>query len=40
MPAYDPDLIPEPDYYGGLYKFYGYAPYWGPRYIYPAYPYY
>lgn len=29
-PRYDPDLIDEPDYYIGLYDYYGYAPYWAP----------
>ena len=37
-PAYDPDLTYEQDYYGGLYGYYGYGPYWGPGYVYPAYP--
>lgn len=39
-PAYDPDLVYDQEYYGGLYGYYGYAPYWGPGYAYPAYPYY
>jgi len=39
-PAYDPDLTYDQDYYGGLYGYYGYAPYWGPGYVYPPYPFY
>jgi sporulation protein YlmC with PRC-barrel domain len=37
-PAYDPDLTYEHNYYGGLYDYYGYVPYWGAGYVYPAYP--
>ncbi|MEU0315929.1 PRC-barrel domain-containing protein [Nocardioides sp. NPDC006273] len=36
---YDPDLVQEPDYYGGLYEYYGYAPFWGAGYVRPGYPY-
>ena len=39
-PVYDPDLAYGHDYYGGLYGYYGYAPYWGPGYVYPAFPFY
>lgn len=39
-PAYDPDLTYERDYYGDVYDYWGYAPYWGLGYAYPAYPYY
>ena len=41
-PAYDPDLTAErhDDYWGGVYGYYGYGPYWGPGYMYPRYPYY
>jgi sporulation protein YlmC with PRC-barrel domain len=39
-PQYDPELTYEPPYYGGLYGYYGYAPYWTPGYMYPMYPYY
>jgi sporulation protein YlmC with PRC-barrel domain len=39
-PRYDPDLAYDVDYYGGLYGYYGYPPYWTPGYLYPAYPYY
>lgn len=43
-PGYDPNLATEPTYeptyYEDLYGYYGYAPYWGPGYVYPAYPYY
>ncbi len=37
-PAYDPDLVDD-SYYEGLYGHYGYQPYWGAGYMYPAYPY-
>jgi sporulation protein YlmC with PRC-barrel domain len=39
-PKYDPEVVAEPDYYGGIYGYYGYAPFWGPGYLYPAFPYY
>ncbi len=39
-PAYDPDLIVDRDYHEGVYGYYGYAPYWGGGYAYPAYPFY
>ena len=41
-PRYDPALINEPDehYWGGLYGYYGFAPWWGMGYMYPRYPYY
>jgi sporulation protein YlmC with PRC-barrel domain len=38
-PPYDPTLAQKPswpDYYG----YYGYAPFWGPGYLYPPFPYY
>lgn len=38
-PAYDPDLASDVDYYGGLYGYYGYAPFWGAGYVYPRFPY-
>ena len=35
-PAYDPEVLEySPDYYGELYGYYGYAPYWMPGYVYP-----
>lgn len=37
-PAYDPDLVEEQDFYQNVYSYYGYAPYWTPGHIYPAYP--
>jgi len=37
-PVYDPDLVEERDFYQNVYSYYGYAPYWTPGYIYPAYP--
>jgi len=43
-PSCDPDLIHrdvgEGSYYGDVYQYYGYPPYWGPGYVYPPYPYY
>jgi sporulation protein YlmC with PRC-barrel domain len=39
-PAYDPDLAFDRGYYGSLYGYYGYTPYWGAGYVYPGYPYY
>lgn len=38
-PGYDPELERNPAYYGDLYGYYGYPPYWGPGYVYPPYPY-
>lgn len=36
-PAYDPEVVEySPDYYGDLYGYYGYAPYWAPGYVYPT----
>ena len=41
-PSYDPELVREyawdDPYYGSLYGYYGYAPYWAPTYAYPRYP--
>ncbi len=39
-PAYDPSLAREPTFYEDVYGYYGYAPYWGPGYVYPRYPHY
>ena len=40
-PAYDPDLVEQPeDYWGSYYGHYGRTPYWTPGYAYPPYPYY
>lgn len=39
-PKYQPDLVADIDYYGDVYGYYGYGPYWGPGYAYPAYPHY
>lgn len=36
-PGYDPDLIQEPNYYEGVYGYYGYTPFWMPGYVYPPY---
>ncbi len=35
-PAYDPEVVEhEPEYFGGLYGYYGYSPFWAPGYVYP-----
>ncbi len=39
-PGYDPDLAYDEGYYGDVYGWWGYGPYWAPGYRYPAYPYY
>ena len=39
-PKYEPDLVADMDYYGGVYGYYGYGPFWAPGYAYPPYPYY
>lgn len=38
-PTYQPDLVAKAGCYGDVYAYYGYAPYWGAGYAYPAYPY-
>ncbi len=35
-PGYDPDLVDDRPYHASLYDDYGYAPYWGAGYTYPA----
>ena len=37
-PRYDPDLADQQPYYDSLYGHYGYLPYWGAGYTYPAFP--
>ena len=37
-PAYDPDLVNDRSYHGGVYDHWGYLPYWAPGYAYPGYP--
>ncbi len=37
-PDYDPDLVLNHEYYGELYGYYGYPPYWDPNYKYPPFP--
>jgi sporulation protein YlmC with PRC-barrel domain len=39
-PPYDPDLMNDDAYTGGVYGHYGYQPYWTGGYIYPLFPYY
>ncbi|HWG98936.1 MAG TPA: PRC-barrel domain-containing protein [Pilimelia sp.] len=39
-PGYDPELVEESEFYDSLYGYYGYAPFWGPGYVYPGFPYY
>ena len=38
-PRYDPELKDQ-KYYGDVYGYYGYSPWWGPGYVYPRYPHY
>ena len=38
-PRYDPQLMDD-HHWTDVYGYYGYAPYWGPGYVYPPYPYY
>jgi hypothetical protein len=33
-----PTSIEERDFYQNIYSYYGYASYWTPGYVYPAYP--
>lgn len=40
-PGYDPELVDvpdDPDYYGSVYGYYGFVPFWTPGYAYPGYP--
>ncbi|MFH5823456.1 PRC-barrel domain-containing protein [Georgenia sp. AZ-5] len=37
VPAYDPELVQDPDYYPNLYGWWGAPPYWGAGYVYPYY---
>ncbi|GAB4456450.1 MAG: hypothetical protein OHK0029_14390 [Armatimonadaceae bacterium] len=37
-PDYDPTFAQQPDY-EGFFGYYGYKPFWGPGYTYPAFPY-
>ena len=37
-PPYDPSLAADHGYYGDLYGYYGYPPFWAPGYTYPGYP--
>jgi sporulation protein YlmC with PRC-barrel domain len=39
-PVYEPHLVRDTGFYGGVYGYYGYMPYWTPGYGYPPYPYY
>jgi hypothetical protein len=39
VPAYDPEVAEDPNYYGGVYGWWGYPAFWGPGYTYPPYPY-
>lgn len=35
-PGYDPDLVElDPEYFGGIYGYYGYSPFWATGYVYP-----
>ena len=35
-PVYDPTVVSKNDYYGNLYNYWGYGPYWAPGYRYPT----
>ncbi|MGW5053866.1 PRC-barrel domain-containing protein [Actinokineospora sp. NPDC004072] len=37
-PVYDPDLTVDQRYADDLYGYYGYVPFWGAGYMYPAFP--
>lgn len=41
-PRYDPALVDDHDerYWGDVYGYYGFTPFWGVGYMYPPYPYY
>ncbi len=39
VPGYEPEVVYDPTYYGGVYGAWGYPAYWGPGYMYPGYPY-
>jgi sporulation protein YlmC with PRC-barrel domain len=38
VPIYDPAITDDSAYYENVYGWWGYAPYWGPGYVYPPYP--
>ena len=37
-PPYDPELVDQSSYYEDVYGYYGYSPFWGGGYMYPAFP--
>ena len=37
-PAYDPELSGDTHYWEAVYGYFGYAPYWGPGYVFPYFP--
>ncbi|WP_299169183.1 PRC-barrel domain-containing protein [uncultured Arthrobacter sp.] len=37
-PVYDPELVDQTDFYEDVYGYYGYSPFWGAGYMYPALP--
>ncbi|GIF75966.1 PRC-barrel domain-containing protein [Asanoa siamensis] len=37
-PRYDPELSDQGEYYGSVYGYYGYPPFWMAGYIYPPFP--
>ena len=39
-PKYQPELTRHATYYGEVYGYYGYVPFWGAGYAYPSYPHY
>jgi sporulation protein YlmC with PRC-barrel domain len=38
-PGYDPEVTYDAAYYGDVYGWWGYGPFWGTGYVYPRYPY-
>ena len=38
VPGYNPELAEDPMYYGNVYGWWGYGPYWTSGYAYPGYP--
>lgn len=39
-PTYQPELVDKPSYWEEVSRYYGYTPFWGAGYIYPAFPFY
>ena len=39
VPAYDPEIAEQPDYYEQVYGWWGYPAFWAPGHVYPLFPY-